>query len=67
MTKAKIGELITLKAKKVKVSDKGGFVGYRTEFYKDGELKATIPTNMRQPKIDAKTIILNGWKFAVEW
>lgn len=66
MAKAKIEGLITLKAKKVKVTEHG-YIGYKTELYQDGKLKATIPTSATQPRKNSKTIILNGWKFGVEW
>ena len=59
-------ELITLKARKVRTTEHG-YTGYKTEFYQDGKLFATIPLGSRQPKTGQKTIWLNGWKWALEW
>jgi hypothetical protein len=65
--KAKPIALITLKAKKVK-EDTGTYKGFpKTLLYQDGSLKATIPASATQPRKGQKTIILNGWKFALKW
>lgn len=59
--------LITIQAKKVKETT-GHWKGYfRTEFYKDGILFATVPAQSRQPRKGIKTYTLNCWKWAVEW
>ncbi len=61
MAKAQVSGLIVLKAKKVK-AEEHGYVGFKTELYQDGKLKATIPLGARQPKKGSKTIILKSLK-----
>lgn len=59
--------LITIQAKKVK-EQSGLYKGYfRTEFYKEGVLFATVPPESRQPKKGQKTYTINCWKWALEW
>lgn len=59
--------LITLRAKKVKTTS-GPFKGLpATEFYQDGVLKGRISPSAAQPRKGQKTIVLNGWKFALKW
>lgn len=69
MSKRKINKIepIVLLAKKVKVST-GPYKGFhRTELYQGGKLKAVIPASQSQPRRGQKSIILNGWKFALKW
>jgi hypothetical protein len=64
----KKSRLITLTAKRVKETT-GLYKGYnRTEYYKpDGTLYATVPAESKQPRKDAKTVIINCFRWAVEW
>jgi len=55
--------LIILKAEKKKVP-----YGYSTIIYNsDNTIKAIFPVNQRQPRKGQKTIMINCWKFALEW
>lgn len=67
MPKVISNDLIVLTAKKIKEKT-GHWKGYqRTELYQNGRLKATFPAEAKQPKRGQKTILLNGWKFALKW
>lgn len=60
-------EPIVLQAKKVKV-ESGLYKGLlKTELYQDGKLKAVFPADRSQPRKGQKSVILNGWKFNLEW
>ena len=59
-------ELIVLVAKKVKTVE-CGHCCIKTEIYENGKLKAVIPASSWQPRTDKKTIILNGWIYALKW
>jgi len=59
-------QLLTLQAKKVKATEHG-YTGFKTEFYKNGKLFATIPLGSTQPRRGQKTYTLNSWNWALEW
>jgi len=54
--------LLTLDAKKVKTK-----YGYKTELYKNGELYATFPDTQTQPHGNKKTIMVNCFKWKLNW
>lgn len=57
-------KLITINAKKVK--NKDGFI--ETHFFKeDGTHFATIGSPSRQPSKNKKTIIINCWRWKINW
>ena len=59
--------MITLIAKRVKVTE-GLWKGYnQTEFYLNGKLKAIIPASSKQPSKRTKTTILNCWRYKLIW
>ncbi len=61
-------ELITLNAKKIKLKH-GLWKGlYQTEFFnQNGKHYVTIPPFTRQPRKDKKTIVLNCFKYKINW
>jgi hypothetical protein len=61
-----MNNLIILKAKKVKVKE-NGYTAYKTELYQGEKLMATIPISQRQPRKNQKTIMLNCWRYGLEW
>lgn len=62
-----MSQLLTVQAKRVKETT-GLYKGYnRTEIYKNGVLFATFPAEQTQPRKDKKTIILNCWRWKLEW
>lgn len=57
----------TVQAKRVHYKS-GVYKGhFRTEFYKNGTLFATLPVQAKQIRKDAKTVILNCFKYNIEW
>ena len=65
--KVKQQDLIVLRAVKKKVPN-GIYKGMVTTYFFQGKtLKAILPASARQPRKGQKTIILNGWKFALKW
>jgi len=55
-------QLLTLEAKRVKTE-----YGFKTELYRDGKLKATIPDYQKQPHGNQKTIMLNCFRWKLKF
>ncbi len=60
-------ELITVIAVRTKIKD-GRYKGFNaTTFFKNNKQFAYMPPEQRQPKFGSKTIILNCFRYNVEW